>query len=131
VLLAAAGATLGVRLDAARWLELAGLIMVGLAPFVVIGLILGYLVPMDAMAPALGGVVLVFALFGGVFGRLFNAGAMLRVEQLLPSYWLVQAGRAALGGSGWPAEGWLVLAAWTAALIPLAALVFRRAASVG
>jgi hypothetical protein len=44
----------------------------------------------------------------------------------LPSYWLVQAGKTALGGSDWPAEGWAVVAIWTAALIPLAVLAYRR-----
>jgi hypothetical protein len=37
-----------------------------------------------------------FALFGGAFGSFFNSGAMLTIVKLLPSYWLVQAGKAAL-----------------------------------
>jgi ABC-2 type transport system permease protein len=44
----------------------------------------------------------------------------------LPSYWLVQAGKSTLGGGGWPAEGWIVIAAWTVVLVPLAVLVYRR-----
>jgi ABC-2 type transport system permease protein len=129
VLIFLAGATLGVRLDASRWLEMAGLILVGLAPFILMGFILGNLVPVDTMPAALGGVVLLFALFGGVFGRLFNTGTMLDVEQLLPSYWLVQAGKAAHGGGNWPLEGWVVVAAWAVALIPVAVLAFRRETS--
>src|SRR5258708_38642642 len=53
VLLYLAGASLGVRLAASQWLELTGMIPVGLAPFVVIGFVLGYLMPVDALIPAL------------------------------------------------------------------------------
>ncbi len=129
VLVLLAGATLGVRLHASQWLEMAGLLLVGLAPFIAIGFVLGNAVPLDTMPAALGGTVLLFALFGGVFGRLFNGGTMLDIEKLLPSYWLVQAGKAAHGGGNWPLEGWIVVAAWTVALIPVAALAFRRAST--
>ncbi len=129
VLLFLAGATLGVRLDASQWLEMTGLLLIGLAPFVAMGFILGNAVPVDTMPAALGGVVLLFALFGGVFGRLFNGGTMLDVEKLLPSYWLVQAGKTALHGGGWPAEAWIVIAVWTAVLVPVGMLTYRRSTS--
>ena len=130
VLLFLAGASLGVRLGASHWLELAGLLLVGLVPFVVMGFILGYLVPVDALAAALGGVVVLFALLGGVFGfQLATSGPLFDVLKCLPSYWLVQAGKTALGGSGWPAQAWIVIAAWTAVLLPAAALAYRRATS--
>lgn len=126
VLLYLAGASLGVRLDAAQWLEMTGLLLVGLAPFIVMGIILGHLVTIDALAPAVGGLVVLFALFGGAYGEFFNSGAMLTVVKLLPSFWLVQAGKAALVFGRWPAEGWIVVAAWTAVLVPLAVLAYRR-----
>jgi ABC-2 type transport system permease protein len=129
ILLFLAGTTLGVRLGATHWLEMAGLLLVGLAPFVIVGLITGNLVPVDSMAPVAGGTVVIFALLGGVFGRLFNGGVMLTIVKLLPSYWLVQAGKAADGNGNWPAEGWIVVAVWTIALIPLAVFAFRRSAS--
>jgi len=129
VLLFLAGASLGVRLGATQWLEMAGLLLVGLAPFVVIGLVLGYLLPGDAVAPAFAGVVVLFALLGGVFGfQLATSGPMFDVMKGLPSYWLVQAGKTALGGGGWPAEAWIVVAVWTIVLIPVAALAYRRSA---
>lgn len=128
-LLYLAGTTLGVRLDATQWLEMTGLLLVGLAPFVVMGFILGNLVPVDSMAPALGGLVVLFALFGGVFGQFFKGGTMLTVVKLLPSYWLAQAGKTAVGSGSWPLEGWLVVAAWTVALVPVAVLAFRRGMS--
>ena len=126
VLLYLAGASLGVRLDATQWLEMTGLLLIGLAPFVVIGIALGHLLTVEAMVPAVGGIVVLFALLGGAFGRLFTSGVGLTIVKLLPSYWLVQAGKSASGGGGWPVEGWIVLAVWIVALVPLAVLVYRR-----
>jgi ABC-2 type transport system permease protein len=131
VLLYVAGASLGVRLAASQWLELTGLILVGLAPFVVIGFVLGYLLPVDALTPALGGIVVLFSLFGGVYGfELAKSGPMFDVMKALPSYWLVQAGKSVvLSGGGWPAEAWLVIAAWTVVLVPIAGFAYRRTAA--
>jgi ABC-2 type transport system permease protein len=126
VLLFVAGATLGVRLDAAQWFEMTGLLLVGVVPFVLMGLILGHLVAADALVPAYGGLVVFFALFGGAYGGFLNKGAMLTFVKLLPSFWLVQAGKAALVLGDWPAEGWIVVACWTAVLVPLAAFAYRR-----
>jgi ABC-2 type transport system permease protein len=124
-----AGTALGVRLNAAQWLEMTGLLLVGLAPFVVMGFILGYVVPIDSMALAMGGLVVLFALFGGAWGLFFNGGAALTAVKLLPSYWAVQAGKSAVGSGSWPLEGWLVVAGWTVALVPVAALAYRRSTS--
>jgi ABC-2 type transport system permease protein len=128
VLLYLAGASLGVRLASSQWLELTGLILVGLIPFVVIGFVIGYLIPVDALAPALGGIVVLFALFGGVFGfELAKSGPLFDVMKALPSYWLVQAGKTVvMGNSGWPVEAWIVIAAWTVILVPVAGLAYRR-----
>ena len=129
VLLGLAGASLGVRLGATQWLEMGGLLLIGLAPFAVMGIIVGHLVSVEAMAPAVAGPVVVFALLGGAFGRLFTGGVGLTIVKLLPSYWLVQAGKSASGGGDWPAEGWVVVAVWTIVLVPLAVLAYRRATS--
>jgi hypothetical protein len=43
----------------------------------------------------------------------------------MPSYWLVQAAHVALGGSGWSPRGWLVVAAWTAAMLVVAVRAYR------
>ena len=126
VLVFLAGATLGVRLNVAQWLEMSGLLLVGLVPFVLMGLILGHLIATDALVPVMGWLIVFFALFGGAFGSLFNRGVMLTVVELLPSYWLVHAGAAARLHGDWAARGWIVLACWTAALIPLAIFAYRH-----
>jgi ABC-2 type transport system permease protein len=130
-LLYLAGASLGVRLAASQWLELSGLILAGLAPFVVIGFVLGYLMPVDALTPALGGIVVLFSLFGGVYGfELAKSGPLFEFMKALPSYWLVQAGKSVvLGSGGWPAQAWLVIAAWTVVLLPIAGFAYRRTAA--
>jgi len=125
IMLYLAGASLGVHLSAGQYLEMTGWLVLGLAPIVVIGIILGHLLTSDSLAPAVGGVVVFFALFGGAWGRFFNAGVMSTLVKLLPSYWMVEAGHDAVHGGGWPAEAWIIVAAWTVLLIPLAALVYR------
>lgn len=130
VLLFLAGASLGVHLRATQWLEMTGVLPVGLAPFVVMGCILGYLLRSDAAVPAVGGLVVLFALFGGVFGfQLATSGPLFEVMKAMPSYWLVQAGKTAIGSGGWPAEAWIVLVIWTVLLVPIAAVAFRRSAA--
>jgi ABC-2 type transport system permease protein len=127
VLLALAGTVLGVRLPAQGWLTVLGLFLVGLIPFAVLGILLGHLIGADAAAVATGGIVTLFALLGGVYGfQVATSGPVLAIIKALPSYWLVQAGKAALGGHDWPAEGWIVIAAWTVVLVPLAVRVYRR-----
>ncbi len=114
-LMCLAGTALGVRLSAGGWLTMVGLLLVGLIPFAVLGILLGHLLSADASAPAVGGIVTLFALLGGVYGfQVATSGPVFEVIKGLPSYWLVQAGKTALGGGGWPAEGWIVIAAWTA-----------------
>jgi ABC-2 type transport system permease protein len=126
VLLFASGLSLGVRLTAAHWFETFGLLLVGLIPFVVLGILLGHLLSVDSMGPALGGIVALFALLGGAWGPIGQTGALHSIVEDIPSYWLVQAGHVALGGSFWPARAWIVLALWTAVLLRLTTQVYRR-----
>jgi len=95
-------------------------------PFAVLGILLGHLLTVDSMGPAMGGITALFALLGGAWGPLASSGAIHDLAQLLPSYWLVQAGHSALDGDGWPLKGWLVIAIWTAGLTRLAVRVYRR-----
>lgn len=121
------GTAFGVRLSATEWLTVVGLLLVGIVPFAVGGILLGHVIGPDASAPAVGGIVTLFALLGGVYGfQIAKSGATFDVIKALPSYWLAQAGKTAHGGGGWPAEAWIVLAAWTVVLAVLAVFVYRR-----
>jgi ABC-2 type transport system permease protein len=127
VLLCLAGTALGVRLSATQWVTVVGLLLVGLIPFAVLGILLGHLLNTDSSAVAVGGIVTLFALLGGVYGfQIAKSGPMFQVIKAIPSYWLVQAAKAALRHGGWPAEGWIVIAVWTLLLAALAVLVYQR-----
>ncbi|MBO0869254.1 MAG: ABC transporter permease [Micromonosporaceae bacterium] len=126
VLLYVAGIFLGVRLPADRWLEMTGLVLIGLVPFAALGIWLGHQLTPESMGPALGGITALFALLGGAWGPLASKGFILDLARALPSYWLVQAGHSAVTGSGWGVRGWVVIALWTGAFGLLAARAYRR-----
>jgi ABC-2 type transport system permease protein len=121
------GYMIGVRLGATGWLTMLGLLLVGLIPFAVMGIMLGHLITVDSLGPAIGGITAIFALLGGVFGPLVTSGPLFTVVKGLPSYWLVQAGKSALeGGHVWTAEAWIVIAVWSLVLARVAVRVYRR-----
>jgi ABC-2 type transport system permease protein len=127
VLMSLAGTAFGVRLPATAWLTFIGLLLAGLVPFAVLGILFGHVLGPDASAPAIGGIVTLFCLLGGVYGfQIATSGPMFDVIKALPSYWMAQAGKTAHGGGGWPAEAWIVIAAWTVVLTVLAVFVYRR-----
>ena len=125
VLLYAAGATMGVRLQAENWLAMTGLMLIGLAPFAALGILLGHRLTPDSIGPAVGGLTALFALLGGVWFPTGH-GAMHDLAEALPSYWLVQASRVGLGGQGWGTVGWFVVAAWTVGAAAAARRAYAR-----
>jgi ABC-2 type transport system permease protein len=126
VVLYGSGIALGVSLDAARWLEMTGLILVALVPFAALGILLGHLLTADSIGPAVGGLVSLLALVSGTWFPLGSHGFLHDIAQFLPSYWLVQASHVSLGGHAWTAGGWIVVAAWTAVLTILARFAYLR-----
>jgi ABC-2 type transport system permease protein len=121
-----AGTAFDVRLGAGEWVQMTALILVGLIPFAVLGILLGHLLTIESMGPALGGVTSLFALLGGAWGPTATSGWLLQLVKCLPSYWLVQAGKTAYGGDSWPLQAWIVLVVWTIGLSILAVWVYRR-----
>lgn len=122
-----AGSALSVRLSAAQWATMTALLLVGLVPFAVLGIMLGHLLKPDSLGPAVGGITALFAILGGAWGPLSTSQMFVDIVKCIPSYWLVQAGKVALGGSGWPpAEAWIVLAAWSLVLARLAVLAYKH-----
>jgi ABC-2 type transport system permease protein len=126
LLLALSGTVLGVRLPAHEWIRMGWLMIVGLVPFAVLGIAIGHLVAADSIGPVIGGSTALLAFLGGVWFPITGHGALHDIAQVLPSYWLVQAGHVALGGPGWSSRGWLVVAAWTAGMLVVAARAYRR-----
>jgi ABC-2 type transport system permease protein len=120
-----AGTILGVRLSAHEWLAMTGLILVGLVPFGALAILFGHLLTVDAIGPAIGGSVAVLGLLGGTWFPI-TSGVLYDIARALPSYWLVQASHVAVGGGGWGATGWAVVAGWSGVLAVLAGRAYRR-----
>jgi ABC-2 type transport system permease protein len=126
-LIYALGIAFGVRLPVESWIRMTVLILVGLIPFAAMGILLGHLLSVDSMGPALGGATALFALLGGSWGPIAgNTGFVHSLAELLPSYWLVQAAHSAFTGQWWPAKAWIVIAVWTVVMVRLAQRVYRR-----
>jgi ABC-2 type transport system permease protein len=125
-LLYLSGIVLGVSLPFDRWVSMTGLILVALVPFAALGILLGHLLTVDAIGPAMGGSVAVFALLGGTWFPVAHHGLLYDIARILPSYWLVQASHVALGGSPWGALGWSVIAVWALVAGRLALRAFAR-----
>jgi ABC-2 type transport system permease protein len=122
----AAGATLGVSIGARHWLEMTGLIVVGLVPFAPLGIAIGHRLTPDSIGPAIGGGISLLAFIGGTWFPISGHGFLHDIAQYVPSFWLVQASHVAFGASAWPARGWAVIAGWTVVLSVLAARSYRR-----
>jgi ABC-2 type transport system permease protein len=127
VLLYAAGISLGVRLGFGQWVEMTALLLIGLIPFAVLGIAMGHLLNDDAAGPAVGGGVSLFAFLGGTWFPISGSGVFTQFCQLLPSYWLVQAGHVGLGaGNPWGVKAWLVIGVWSVAGAVFAMWAYRR-----
>jgi ABC-2 type transport system permease protein len=118
------GMVLGVSLPATEWIEMTALILIALGPFAAAGIFLGHRVTTESVGPAIGGGTAVLALVSGTWFPV-TSGFLHDVGQALPSYWLVQAGRVALGGNAWNATGWMVIAGWSVVMVVLAARAYR------
>jgi ABC-2 type transport system permease protein len=126
LLLYVAGSTLGVRLPAHDWVRMTWLMLIGLIPFGAIGVLIGHLVSSDSIGPVMGGSTALFAFLGGTWFPIEGGGLLHSIAEDLPSYWLVQASHVSLGGSGWTAHAWIVIAGWTAVAAAFAARAYRR-----
>jgi ABC-2 type transport system permease protein len=126
VVLFLAGLIFGVHVPVGRWGEMVGLILIALLPFIALGIIVGHLLTVDSIGPAVGGGGAAFAFLGGIWFPLTNGSGLQKIAEYIPSYWISQAARVGVGASAWPAKAWLVIAVWTVVLAVIAARVFQR-----
>ncbi len=120
-----AGLAFGVHVPVGQWAGMIGLILVGLLPFIALGIALGHLLTVDSMGPALGGGAALFALLGGMWFPVSD-GVLKSIGEFVPSYWIAQADRVGVGQEAWGAKGWAVVAGWTIVLTAVAAWTYRR-----
>ncbi|MEO6700467.1 MAG: ABC transporter permease [Jatrophihabitantaceae bacterium] len=118
-----AGISFGARASLVEWVQMTAFILIGLIPFAALGIWIGHIASVDAMGPIMGGLMSLFALVGGSWYPV--SGTLGKIGSYIPSYWIVQAGHIAVGGSGWSAKGWLVILGWTAVFTVLAAKAFQ------
>lgn len=121
----AAGVTLGVDLSLSAWLSMTGLLLVGLVPFALFGILLGHLLTPDSIGPTIGGAAALLATVGGSWFPITH-GALKSIAERTPSYWLVQASHLGIGGKAWSPQGWITMMAWTLVLAALAHHAYQR-----
>jgi len=122
-----AGVLFGVRMEPLAWVRMTALMLIGLIPFAVLGILLGHMLTTETMGPAIGGLTALLALLGGSWGPIVGGSELLQdLVELLPSYWLTQAAHSAFSGEGWPLKAWVVIAVWTVVLVRLAQRAYRR-----
>lgn len=128
VLVFLAGATIGdVRLTAGQWLGTGLAVWLGLIPFAVLGLVIGFAGTVDTVQPISMITYLGLSILGGLWFPVEAFPAFLQdVAKVTPSYWLADLGRSVLAGDGVPANAVLVLAAWTVVLGLVGVWSYRR-----
>ncbi len=107
---------LGVRFAASDWFQGVGLTLIALIPFAALGIMVGHLIRGDSMGPVIAGGMSLFVLIGGGYFPIgVNPGFMHDLVRLIPSFWLIQAGKTGIGGQSWNGEAWLVVLVWSVA----------------
>jgi ABC-2 type transport system permease protein len=117
----------GVRLEPGEWAGLVGVLWLGSAVFVALGLLLGWALEEKAAGGAVGIVGTVLAALGGLWVpvEVFPSG-LRAVAHGLPSYWYAETGRAAAGGALPSAPAVAALVGFAVLFGALAVLVARR-----
>jgi ABC-2 type transport system permease protein len=114
----------GVRLDPGQWLHIVLGVWLAAIPFALLGLLLGQYGTADSMQSITGVLMMVLAMFGGLWVPLSALPDLFSgIAKVLPSYWMNQVGSTAIGSGESLMTCVLVLGAWS---VVLAALVIRR-----
>jgi ABC-2 type transport system permease protein len=128
-LFAFGAAVAGVRMPVLQWLELGGLTVLGMIPFVALGLFIGYLAGPNS-APAVANLIfLPLSFASGLFLPLeFLPDIMQRVAPYLPAYHTGQLGWGALGAGDGKGLAYhlLWIAGYTAVFLALAVVAYWR-----
>lgn len=119
----------GIRMPADQWVKLLGLLLLGMIPFVVLGLFIGYIAGPNSAAPIANLIFLPLSFLSGLFVPLQSLPEIVqKLAPYLPSYHTGQLGWTLLGagdGKGFgPHLLWLL--GYTIAFTLLALIAYRR-----
>lgn len=105
----------GVHLNAGQWVQVTVGVWVSVIPMVLLGLLLGQYGTADSMQAITGVLMLILAMFGGLWVPLdVLPGFFSSVAHILPTYWMNQIGANAIGsGREHLSTAVLVLVGWT------------------
>jgi ABC-2 type transport system permease protein len=127
LLVAVALVTTDAALSPARWLELAVVLVLGLVPFALFGIALGYWATPRGALPLANLIYLALAYGGGLWIRPQRLpAAVAAVSPYLPSGRLQHALAGVVRGSPWNVRDWLPLAAFSALAAAAAFAGYRR-----
>lgn len=123
-----AGRLRGVHLELSQWLASFVLLVLVLIPFVLLGLDIALALRPQAAQGASTFAMLLLAMVGGLWFPLqMMPPAMRAVGELTPSYWASEIGKLPIINHGFPWRGAIVIAVWTAVLLVLGVVGYRRA----
>ena len=121
----------GVSLSAGQWIAAILLMWVGVWPFAIFGIVLGYLTNADTAYGVTTGLYFAISALGGLWipPAVMPAG-MLTLGKLLPSYHAADLGWLIANGQSPTLTNAVVLVAWAAIFVLAAALLAPRAAKI-
>jgi ABC-2 type transport system permease protein len=126
-LVATALVTTDASLPAERWLELACVLLLGTAPFALLGIALGYWAPERGALPIANLLYLGLSYAGGLWIRPSDLPAgVAAVSPYLPTRSLADALASTVSGSPFSPRPWLVLIAFSALFAATAVWGYRR-----
>ncbi|MFC0675349.1 ABC transporter permease [Brachybacterium hainanense] len=121
------GALTGVDLAPGRMVAGIAVLWLGLLPAILIGLVLGMFLRGSAASAGSVVAMMLLAIAGGLWMPLSMFPSWMQtIGHGLPTHWLSQAGIWALGGTGFPVTGVLVVGLWVLVLGGIVLLGMRR-----
>jgi ABC-2 type transport system permease protein len=128
---ATAVVTHGVRLTAGEWLSMIGLMWVGVWPFALLGIALGYVTNETTAFGVTYGLYMALSAAGGLWvPPAILPSTMLSIAKILPTYHAADLGWQIANGQHPELISGVVLVAWAVGFLVVAALFARRAARV-
>ncbi len=123
--------THGVRLTAVEWVSMIALMWIGVWPFALLGIALGYVTNDSTSFGVTYGLYMALSAAGGLWvPPTVLPSTMLSIAKLLPTYHAADLGWRIANGQAPEAVSGLVLVAWAVGFLLVAALFARRAARV-